>query len=77
MSRDVEVQNTPPSMIDDEKAVEHTECESWDGEEVHGSDSFSVVTQKGRPAPGWLGISGSPTHPTGDGSLGDIETEHQ
>src|SRR5215510_16458885 len=29
------------------------------------------------PKQGWLGISRRPPHPAGDGSLGDLEAQHQ
>ena len=74
---DVEVQNAPPIMADDEKAIDHAEGDRWNREEVHRSDGFPVVAQKRKPALGWFGISGCPAHPAGDSSLGEIKTQHQ
>lgn len=39
---DVEVQDSPPIVADDEKAVKRAERNSWDHEEVHGCNGFSV-----------------------------------
>ena len=77
MSRDIEVQHAPTMVADDEKAVEHTERDRGDRKEVHGRDGFAMVTQEGEPTLGRLVISGSSAHPTGNGSLGNIETQHQ
>ncbi len=64
-------------MADDEKTIEHAECDRWDREEIHCSDHFPVVVQKGEPALGWFRISWRSFHPTRDRSLRDIKTEHQ
>ena len=77
MLRDVEVQDAPAIMTDDEKAVEHAERDRWDREEIHCGDSFPMVVQKGKPTLSWLGISWRSFHPTGDRSLGEIKTEHE
>jgi len=77
MPSDVEVQNAPPVMVDDEKAIEHAESDRWGREEIHCGNRFSMVVQKRKPALGWLGISRHPFHPTGDRSLGNIKTEHE
>jgi hypothetical protein len=77
MSSDVEIQDTPPVMAKDEKAVEHTECDGGNRKEVHGRNHFPVITQESEPTFGSLGISGRSSHPAGDGSLGDVKTQHQ
>ena len=77
MSCDVEMQHTPSAVADHEKAVEHTEGDGRHGEEVHGGDSFAMITQKGAPAPSQLGVSRGSVHPAGDGSFRDIEAWHQ
>jgi hypothetical protein len=43
MASDVEVQNAPAIMTDDEEAVQNPKGESGDGEEIHGSDSFPMI----------------------------------
>lgn len=41
--RDVEAENAPSIMVDDEEDVEEVEGESWYGEEIHGGDRFAVI----------------------------------
>jgi hypothetical protein len=77
MPGDVEVQDPPPIMADDEEAVEHPESDRWDREEVHRGDGFPVVPQKREPALGWLRVPRRSFHPTGDRSLREIKTEHE
>jgi len=70
---DVEMQHASAVVADDEKAAEHTESDRGDRKEIHGGNGFAMVSQKGEPTFGWLGISGRSAHPAGDGPLGDIE----
>ena len=77
MLGDVEVQDASTVMADDEEAIKHTESDGWNGEEIHRCDGFPVVSKKGEPTFGRLGISRRPSHPAGDRSLGDIKTEHE
>jgi hypothetical protein len=77
MLGDIEVQDTPTIVTDDEKAIEHAEGDRRNGEEVHRGNRFPVITEKGKPALGWLRISRCPFHPTRDRSLRDIKTEHE
>src|SRR5882762_3868763 len=58
---DIEVQDAPTIVTDDEKAIEHAEGDCG----------------KGKPARGRLRISRCPFHPTRDRSLRDLETEHE
>lgn len=76
MLRDVNVQDVPPIMTDDEEAVEHAEGNRWHGEEIHGRNRFPMVLKKGQPALGPVRIFRCPFHPTRDGSLGEIKPEH-
>src|SRR5437016_14642131 len=55
--------------------VEHTERDGRDGEEVHGRDGFSMVSQKDEPTFGGLRISRCSADPTGDRSLGHVEAK--
>jgi hypothetical protein len=70
---DIEVQDTPTIVTDDEKAIEHAEGDRRNSEEVHRGNRFPVITEKGKPARGRLRISRRPFHPTRDGSLRDIQ----
>src|SRR5258706_4309909 len=77
MLRDIEVQDTPTIMTDDEKTIEHAEGDRRNSEEVHRGNRFPVITDKGKPALGRLRISRCPFHPTRDRSLRDIKTGHE
>src|ERR1035438_7050541 len=68
MASDVEVQNAPAIMADDEEAVQNPKGESGDGEEIHGSDSFTMIAQKGQPALGGLRVLGRSFHQIGRAS---------
>jgi hypothetical protein len=59
------------------KQLEHAEPDRGHGEEVHGRNRLPVIRKECAPALGWLGISGNPLHPAGDGSLGGIEAQHE
>src|SRR5712692_6478489 len=71
---DIEVQDAPTIVTDNEKAIEQAECDRRNSEEVHRGNRFSVMTEKGKPALGRLRISTCPFHPTRDRSLRDIKT---
>src|ERR1700681_647782 len=70
---DIEVQDTPTVVTDDEKTIERAEGDRRNSEEVHRGNRFAVITEKGKPAPGRLRISRRPFHPTRDRSLRDIK----
>jgi hypothetical protein len=42
----IEMQDTPPVMSDDEKAVEYAEGQRWHCEEIHCSNRFTMIIQK-------------------------------
>jgi hypothetical protein len=77
MTSDVEVQDAATVMADEEEAVEHVEGESWDGEEVHGGDSFAMIAKKRQPALGGFWAPGYSPHPARDGRLRHLEAEHE
>jgi hypothetical protein len=76
MASHLALKNTPPVMRDDEKAVEHSEAQRWHSKEIHRSDGFPMVAEKGRPSLGWLRIPRRSPHPAQHGSLGKIEAKH-
>jgi hypothetical protein len=76
MLGDVNVQDAPPIMTDDEEAVEHTERNRWHCEEIHRGNRFPMVVKEGYPALGAVGIPRRSFHPTGDGSLGKVKAVH-
>src|ERR1035437_437666 len=77
MASDVEVHNAPAIMADDEEAVQNPKGESGDGEEIHGSNSFPMIAQKGQPALGGLRVLGRSFHPAGNGGFRHGEAEHE
>ena len=58
-------------MTDDKEAVEHPKRDRRNGKEIHGRDGFPVVT-KNR-----LVFPGRSFHPAGNGSFGNIKTQHE
>ena len=71
---DVEVQDAPAVVRNDEKAIEDVKCACRNGEEINGCDDFSVVAQKCQPALTWIWFPGTPAHPAGDRSFRHIKT---
>jgi hypothetical protein len=63
------------SWLMTKKQVDHAECDRWHGEEIHGRNRFPMVSKEGKPVLGrdrpWRSF-----HPTRNGSLGKIKTEH-
>jgi hypothetical protein len=77
MPRDIEVQDAAKIMADDKEAVEDAEVQRWDRKEVHRSDCFTMIAQERKPAFSGFGASRRFAHPAGDGSLGNVEAEHE
>jgi hypothetical protein len=49
MRRGVEMQNSPPIMLDDKEAIEYAERYGWNREEVECGDHFAVIAEEGQP----------------------------
>jgi len=47
---DIDVQDTPTVVTDDEKAIERAEGDRRNSEEVHRGNRFTVITEKGKPS---------------------------
>jgi hypothetical protein len=77
MAGNIEVQDAPTIMADNEKAIEHAERDGWDREEIHRGNGFPMISKEGEPAFGWIGIPRSSFHPAGDRSLREIKPEHE
>src|ERR1019366_8147796 len=77
MARDVEVQDAPAIMANNEEAIEETEGDRRNGEEIHGRHGFAMIAEKCRPPPSRFWVPGGPLHPAGDASLRDMEAQHQ
>src|SRR5258708_23068426 len=75
--RDIEMQDAPTIVTDDEKAIEHAEGDRRNSEEVHRANRSPVIAEKGKPALGQLRISRCPFPPTRDRSLRNIQTKHK
>ncbi len=46
ISRHIEMQDAPTIVADDEKAVQNTKSERWDGEKVHRSNGLAMVSEE-------------------------------
>ena len=77
MPSNVEVNNLPLVVANNKEAIQQLERDRWDGEEIHGSDRFAMITKKGQLAPGRFRISGCSFHPTGNTSFRYIEAKHE
>src|SRR5216684_4000806 len=62
---DIEMQDAPTIVADDEEAAEHTERKRWHGEEVHRCNRFPMVSKESEPTFGRVRISRRSFHPTG------------
>jgi len=72
----IAVEDSPPVMRDNEEAEESAERERGHGEEIHRGDGLALIVQKRRPSLCRLWVSRSPSHPTQNGSLQDVKTQH-
>jgi hypothetical protein len=77
MGSNVEMQDPPTIMPDDDEAMEHAKGDRGNCEEIHRRDGLPMVVKKGKPAPGRIRGLGGSFHPARDRSLGNIESEHQ
>jgi hypothetical protein len=59
MLRDVNVQDVPPVMTDDEEAVEYAESNRWHREEIHSRNRFPMVSKEDRQHLARLGSLGA------------------
>src|SRR5215469_434173 len=75
ISRHVEMQDLPPVVADDEKAVQNTERERWDGEEVHRRNGLAMVSEERQPSLHRIWISRSSPDPSRDTPFRDIEAQ--
>jgi len=76
MTRDVEVEDTPTVVTDEEEAVQETEGDRGHREQVHGSNGFPVIAKKSEPTPCGLRVSWRLPHPARDRSLGHVKPKH-
>jgi hypothetical protein len=57
---DIEMQDAPTIVADDEEAVEHTERNRWHREEVHRRNRFPMVSKEGEPTFGRVSLPKTP-----------------
>src|SRR5215472_9759126 len=77
VSRHIEVQDLPASMLDDEETMQQSERHRRYGEEVERNDHLAMILQEGQPA--LTGIPAAVDSPqvASHGSLADDETQFQ
>jgi hypothetical protein len=56
MLSDVAVQDSSAVMGDHEEAIQDTEGDCWNSEEVHRSDDFAVIVKEGLPTSSWFWV---------------------
>ena len=72
----VAMKDTPSIMRDDEEAVKHAERQRRHGKEIHRSDGFPMIAQKGRPSLCRIRIPWRFPHPAQDGPFRNVEAKH-
>ncbi len=75
MACDVEVQDLPTSVFDDEEAVEELEGNRRHGEEVECNDHFAVILQEGQPVLAWITAALNASEVPSHASFGNDEAE--
>jgi hypothetical protein len=74
ISRHIEMQHPTPVVADDEKAVQNTKRERWDGEKVHRCNGLAMVSEERQPLLDGICISRGSPHPSRDTPFREIET---
>src|SRR5215468_4112243 len=77
VSRHIEVQDLPASMLDDEETMQQSERHRWYGEEVERNDHLAMILQEGQPALAGIPAAVDSPQVASHGSLGDDETQFQ
>src|SRR6266513_4687588 len=75
ISRHIKVQDLTPVVSDDEKTVQNTERERWDGEEVHRSNGLAMVSEERQPVLDRVWVSRGSPDPSKDTPFREIETQ--
>src|SRR6516162_2113211 len=75
ISRHIEMQDLTPVVADDEKTVQNTERERWDGEEVHRRNGLTMVSEERQPLLDGICISRASPDPSRDTPFRDVETQ--
>ena len=75
IARHIEMQDLTPVVADNEKAVQNTKRERWDGEKVHRSNGLAMVSEERQPSLHRVWISRGVPDPARDTPLREIETQ--
>jgi hypothetical protein len=75
ISRNIEMQDLTPVVDDDEKAVQNTKRERWDGEKVHRRNGLAMVSEERQPLLDGICISRGSPDPSRDTPFRDLETQ--
>src|SRR6516165_3089206 len=75
ISRHIEMQDLTPVVDDDEKAVQNTKRECWDGEKVHRRNGLAMVPEERQPLLDGIWISRGSPDPSRDTPFREIETQ--
>src|SRR6516164_6007479 len=75
ISRHIAMQDLTPVVADDEKAVQHTKRERWDGEKVHRRNGLAMVSEERQPLLDGICTSRGSPHPSRDTPFREIETQ--
>ena len=77
MERNVEVQNVPAAMLNDEEAVQRSETKVGNREEVESGNGFAMVVQKSKLLTGLVFLRDAleALEIARHGGFGDVETE--
>ena len=75
ISRHIEMQDLTPVVADDEKAVQNTKRERWDGEKVHRRNGLAMVSEERQPLLDGIWISRGSPDPSRDTPFREIETQ--
>src|SRR5260370_9093803 len=69
------MQDLPTVVADDEKAVQNTKRERWDGEEIHCRNGLAMVSEERQPVLHGIWISRSSPDPSRDTPFRELETQ--
>ena len=75
ISRHIAMQDLAPVVADDEKAVQNTKRERWDGEKVHRRNGLAMVSEERQPLLDGIWISRGSPDPSRDTPFREIETQ--
>jgi hypothetical protein len=62
-------------VADDEKTVQNTKCERWDGEEVQRRNGLAMISEERQPSLHRIGISRGSPDPSRDSPFREIESQ--